>query len=256
MFNLPATEAQTVVAVDVTTQGSDSGLMKPMYDQVCEQYEVIPQEYLVDGGFSKKEDITELEQNGTKVYAPLYNEKKQLESGQDPYASRKGESPELTTHRARMGTDEAKAIYKRRSAIAEFPNADCRNRGLSQFRVRGLLKAKAQTLWHVLAFNLQRMQKLRCELRGQSYLVIVMSTCVVYATISVRIYVWRLFACRRFATAEIRRFAIQNIVIRSTMLGGRVAADWAATFPANAFGSRRVPEAHDRRFASRSSRPE
>ena len=54
------------------------------------------------------------------------------------------------------GTPEARAIYKTRGGIAEFPNAECRNRGLLQFKVRGLKKVKAQTLWHVLAFNFQR----------------------------------------------------------------------------------------------------
>lgn len=169
-------QKQLVVSVDVTSQGSDSGLMEPMYKDVCERYGVIPENYLVDGGFSKKDDITEIERNGTKVYAPLYNEEKQIESGEDPYAARKGESEEMTAHRKRMGTAEAKEKYKRRSAIAEFPNADCRNRGLLQFRVRGLVKAKAQTLWHVLAFNFERLKKLYCPLREQSYLEVIMAS--------------------------------------------------------------------------------
>jgi hypothetical protein len=40
-----------------------------------------------------------------------------------------------------------KTKYKERAAIAAFPHADCRNRVLTQFRVRGLVKAKAQALW-------------------------------------------------------------------------------------------------------------
>lgn len=58
--------------------------------------------------------------------------------------------------RERMGTPEAKEVYRQRGGIAEFPNADCRNRGLTQFRVRGRVKAKAQALWHVLTFNFLR----------------------------------------------------------------------------------------------------
>ena len=81
----------------------------------------------------------------------------------------------MTAHRQRMGTPEAKEKYKRRAAIAEFPNADCRNRGLTQFRVRGLAKAKAQTLWHVLAYNFMRMRNLVCPLRELSYLEVVMA---------------------------------------------------------------------------------
>jgi len=167
-------DAQMIVAVDVTSQGSDNGLMRPMHEDVVERYGVVPEDYLVDGGFSKADDITAVEGSGTAVLAPLFAEQKQLDEGKDPYAARAKESPEMTAHRARMGTPEAKAKYKRRSAIAEFPNADCRNRNLTQFRVRGLAKAKAQTLWHALAFNLLRMKNLYCPLRGQSYLEVVM----------------------------------------------------------------------------------
>jgi hypothetical protein len=59
--------------------------------------------------------------------------------------------------RARMSKPENQELYKQRPSIAEFPNAECRNRGLRQFRVRGLEKVKAVTLWYVLAFNLLRM---------------------------------------------------------------------------------------------------
>ena len=130
-------DTQLIVAVDVTSQGSDSGLMRPVYDTVCQRYDRVPENYLVDGGFGKKEDVTHLGVNGTKVFAPLYAEQKQLDQGQDPYAARPRESEQMAAHRQRMGTDEGKAMYRRRAAIAEFPNADCRNRGLSQFRVRG-----------------------------------------------------------------------------------------------------------------------
>ena len=54
-----------------------------------------------------------------------------------------------------MQTPEAKAIYAQRCSTAEFPNAGCRNRGLQQFPVRGLLKARAVTLLHALAHNFQ-----------------------------------------------------------------------------------------------------
>ncbi|QDV63827.1 hypothetical protein Pan14r_14730 [Crateriforma conspicua] len=48
-------------------------------------------------------------------------------------------------------------LYKKRPSVAEFPNADCRNRESTRFCVRGLLKAQAVSLWHALAFNLLRM---------------------------------------------------------------------------------------------------
>jgi transposase len=169
-------DAQLVVTVDVTSQGSDAGLMRSRYDDLGARYGVLPQNYLVDGGFSKQQDVVHVERAGTKVHAPLYAEAKQLAAGADPYAVRPGEGPELTAYRARMGTPEGKAVYRRRAAIAEFPHADCRNRGLLQFRVRGLLKAKAQALWHVLAFNFLRLRRLVCEIRKRTYLEVVMAS--------------------------------------------------------------------------------
>lgn len=59
--------------------------------------------------------------------------------------------------RERMGTDEAKQIYKERAANIECTNAHLRNRGLQRFNVRGLSKARAVLLWHALAHNLKRM---------------------------------------------------------------------------------------------------
>lgn len=153
-------DAQMVIAVQVTSQGSDSGLMGPMYEKIRGDYGPTPDQDLVDGGFTHRDDITQLEADNTQVDAPLSQEEKQLEQGKDSYVGKPGDSAEMAAFRVRMGTQEAKDIDKRRSAIAEFPNADCRNRGLTQFRVRGLVKAKAQTLWHVLAFNFCRMLKL------------------------------------------------------------------------------------------------
>ena len=156
------TDADTrlIVGVDVTSTPSDSGQMDPMRCRISENYGTVPSSYLIDGGFVTIDDITAAEQSGTQVYAPLPNEKKQLQSGHDPYAPKARDSEQMSAFRARMGTPEAKEVYKQRPSIAEFPNADCRNRGLHQFRVRGCVKAKAQTLWHVLAYNFLRMKHL------------------------------------------------------------------------------------------------
>lgn len=62
----------------------------------------------------------------------------------------------MAAWRARMGTDEAKAIYKHRAATAELANAQAKNRGLRQFTVRGTVKAKAVALWFALAHNMTR----------------------------------------------------------------------------------------------------
>jgi len=70
--------------------------------------------------------------------------------------------------RQRMGTAEAKEIYKERAATAECVNAIARNRNLRFIRVRGLVKARAIALWYVLAHNLRRVLALRAESRALS----------------------------------------------------------------------------------------
>lgn len=149
-------DALVIVDVDVTNEGTDSRQLEPMYESVCDRYGTTPENYLADGGFRTKAGVTALESNGTKFFGPLPNEKRQLDAGQDPYAAKPGENKAFTAFRARMQTDEARTMYRRRAPAAEFPNANCRNHGLHQFKVRGLLKAKAQSLWHALAYNFRR----------------------------------------------------------------------------------------------------
>ena len=72
----------------------------------------------------------------------------------------------MAAWRERMGTDEAKAIYKKRAATAECVNAQSRNRGLQQFKVRGLPKVKCVMLIFALAHNLMRMASLAPDLIG------------------------------------------------------------------------------------------
>jgi len=150
-------ESRLIVAVDVTNSGSDRGQMSPMQKDVRDRYQKSPGKYLVDGGFANKDDITLVEKNQSEVIAPIHGEDSMRERGVDPHARQKGDSDEMFAFRQRMTSEEAKTLYRQRSSIAEFPNAECRNRGLQQFGVRGLVKVKAVALWHALTFNLMRM---------------------------------------------------------------------------------------------------
>ncbi len=60
----------------------------------------------------------------------------------------------MVAFREKMKGAEAQAIYKRRGAIAEFPNAWIKDKiGLYKFRLRGLVKAKTEALWACLTYN-------------------------------------------------------------------------------------------------------
>jgi transposase len=152
--------SRMIVSVDVTNNGGDCGQMAPMHKHVCETYEKVPDHYLVDGGFATIEDITEVEKSGSKVAAPMNYEARITKHGGDPHARRARDTDEMAAFRERMSTDEAKEIYKQRPSIAELPNAECRNRGLHQFRVRGLKKVRTVSLWYAITYNFMRMLSL------------------------------------------------------------------------------------------------
>jgi transposase len=149
--------ARMILAVDVTNNGSDGGQMAPMHKQVCQRYATVPAKYTVDGGFTTIEDITAVERSGSQVFAPINYEDRIRKRGGDPHDRRAHDTDEMFAFRQRMKTDEAKATLRRRPSIAEFPNAECRNRGLGQFRVRGLEKVRTVSLWYAITFNFMRM---------------------------------------------------------------------------------------------------
>jgi transposase len=146
-----------IVGVDATNHGNDWGQMAPMHGQLHQRYGLAPKKYLVDCGFPCQDDLDVVEGAGTAVYAPVHGEQRMRDRGVDPFSERKGDSPAMVQFRQRMQTEEAQAIYRQRSSIAEYSNAECRNRGFTQLRVRGSRKAKAMGLWYALAFNLMRL---------------------------------------------------------------------------------------------------
>ena len=153
-----ATGSQIITGVETTNSGGDLGQLAPMIDQHQQRYEENPNEALVDGGFAKKDDIDQVEQGGTTVYAPVQTSPR---FQRDAHTPRADDTPAVAQWRQRMATDEAKAIYRERAATAECVNALARNRGLQRFLVRGLRKVKAVVLWYALAHNLMRAVALR-----------------------------------------------------------------------------------------------
>jgi hypothetical protein len=145
---------QAIVGVDAVTAGTDQGQMPPMLDQIETRFHQRPTEVLEDGGFVNLDDITAVQADGRcKVYAPVPKPKKE---GVDRYAPKPTDTKEVAEWRVRMGTDKAKEIYKQRAATAECVNAQARNRGLRQFRVRGLDKVKAVATWFGITHNMAR----------------------------------------------------------------------------------------------------
>jgi len=149
-------ETQVIVAVDLDTTGSDHGLIGPMQEQIGQTYGQTPKQYLVDGGFTKLEDIEKAHQKGIEVFAPPPTNK----HATDPFAARKDDGPGVEAWRKRMSSEDGKAVYRQR-AKAECVNADLRNRGFQRLLLRGHDKVRAALLWFAVAHNLMRAVALR-----------------------------------------------------------------------------------------------
>jgi transposase len=71
------------------------------------------------------------------------------------------ERAEVAAFRQKMGTEEYRAIYRKRSEVAEFPNAWIKEKlGLRKFRVRGLAKAASELIWGCLTYNIMQWVRL------------------------------------------------------------------------------------------------
>lgn len=147
------TETQIVVGVGLSNSGSDQGKLCPMLEQIQERYGRIPSEILVDGGFAGLKDLEKASEWGALVYAPVAKPK---DKTRDPYVPLGTDSPSIAQWRQRMGTPEAKEIYKQRASTVECVNALARNRGLQRLLVRGQHKARALFLWFAIAHNVMR----------------------------------------------------------------------------------------------------
>lgn len=149
-----------IVGVAVVNRGNDSGQAPPMEIQVVERTGRHPGAYLVDGGFAQRETITTLTERAVTVYAPV-RPPRTTTSGRERQTPREDDTPAVVAWRKRMETEEAKEVYKRRGATAEWANAQARMHGLLRFTVRGLGKVRSVVLLVAIGHNLLRWRAAR-----------------------------------------------------------------------------------------------
>lgn len=154
-FATTADEARVIVGVSVSNRGSDMGESTPMLDQIEKRTGVRPKEYLIDGGYAQHDALDKAVDSGVTPYAPVPKPRK--DDTRDPHTPREGDSEAVAAWRARMGTEQAKEIYKERAATAETVNADGKaHRGLDDLHVRGLDKVLGSASLFVLTYNILR----------------------------------------------------------------------------------------------------
>jgi transposase len=147
---------QIIVAVDVSTSSSDRGLARPMLEKINKTYGALPKQHLIDGGFTKNDDIEWAHDADVAMFCPPIVNKHNT----DPFAPRPDDGPGVSAWRQRMNSDNGKATYRKRS-IHECINARFRQWGLQQLTVRGRAKAVVVLTWYAVANNILQGARLR-----------------------------------------------------------------------------------------------
>ncbi len=147
---------QIVVAVDVSTSSSDRGLARPMLEKIDATYGTLPTQHLLDGGFTKNDDIEWAHAANVAMFCPPIENKHNT----DPFAPRPDDGAGVAAWRKRMQSETGKAAYRERS-IHECINARFRQWGLVQLTVRGRAKAIIVLTWYALVNNILQGARLR-----------------------------------------------------------------------------------------------
>lgn len=147
------TDATVILGAEVSNEGTDLHGMLPLAKQVESRYERNPGEWLADGGCTSIENVDVMHEQSCKVIAPL---RQRTNPERKPADIRPTDSEAVRQWRTRMETEEAKALYKRRAATAEWVNAQFRGQGLLRVLVRGSKNVLSVILLHALTVNMRR----------------------------------------------------------------------------------------------------
>ena len=107
--------SRVIVGVTVTNVQSDQGSFTPMLVPMQARLRHPPQIGVLDAGVNTNASLTAAAADGVTVYAPVPTRK----GVRDPSARCRDDSDAVAAWRQRMATDEAKAIYRQRGAVAE-----------------------------------------------------------------------------------------------------------------------------------------
>jgi len=156
-------ESHIVVSVEMTNQGNDRNLLKPMVENIESRYQGQIERILVDTGYPSHQDIIDLaeKENPTLVYSPLLKKKEniKLESKRKRKLKEKNYAEPVKAFIRRMENRASQKIYKHRSRIETF-NGILHNRMPTGFHVRGITKVKSELLLQVISHNIMQNNRL------------------------------------------------------------------------------------------------
>lgn len=147
-------DKKVILGVDVV-QTLDPGTLCPMMKQVRVNLEAIgcpmPKTWLADSAYANKHDA---EQAGNEFPSVLLHSNPTSNGKADALTPRASDNDAMINLRKRMSSEEAQLKYTKRASTAEFVNATAKNRGMSEFLVKGLRKVKNMALIYAIVHNM------------------------------------------------------------------------------------------------------
>jgi transposase len=148
-----------IVAQRVTQNATDNGSLLPMIDEVKRQCGAPPTVALADSGFFSIHNIEQMEQRNIDAYVPDSNLAAELNLGTRCRA--KARAAAHRRMRAKLRSPDGQATYARRKAVVEPVFGVLKQqRGMRQFRARGLERVNGEFTLAALAYNITRIKTL------------------------------------------------------------------------------------------------
>jgi hypothetical protein len=148
-----------IVAQRVTQNATDNGSLLPMIEEVNERCGTGPGAALADSGFFSVANLEQMEQQSIDGYVPDSNLACELNLG--TRCRLKARAAAHRRMRAKLRSAAGQATYARRKAVVEPVFGVLKQqRGMRQFRTRGLEKVNGEFTLATLAYNITRLQTL------------------------------------------------------------------------------------------------
>ena len=148
-----------IVAQRVTQNATDNESLMPLIKQVEQRCGAPPGAALADSGFFSIDNIEQMEKGNIDAYIPDSNMAQALNLG--TRCRTRACHPAHGRMRAKLRSPAGQAAYARRKAIAEPPFGVLKQqRGMRQFRTRGLNNVGNEFTLATLAYNITRLRAL------------------------------------------------------------------------------------------------
>jgi transposase len=160
---IAVSEDHLIVAQRVTQNASDNASLLPLVDETARQCRGKPQRVSADTGFFSLANLHGLRQRQIQGYVPDANLSYELKGqgkAQGIGRGRRLRDPEHRQMRRRLRSPSGQKIYRQRKTIVEPVFGVLKQqRGLRQFRLRGLERVGIEFTFAAIGYNLSRLYR-------------------------------------------------------------------------------------------------